>query len=69
MSPRCSIARGGRCKRPMGTRCTSDQKLRWCAATLWAMEWQLGRVKHRSHLALLEQSFQNRLCFTNSTAA
>ena len=53
----------------MGTRCTSDQKLRWCAATLWAMEWQLGRVKHRSHLALLEQSFQNRLCFTNSTAA
>lgn len=48
---------------------TSDQKLRWCAAALWAMERQFRRVKHYRQLPLLKQALQNRLVFTHTTAA
>ena len=48
---------------------TSDQKLRWCASALWAMERQFRRVKHHRHLALLKQALVNKLSLTNSTAA
>lgn len=48
---------------------TSDQKLRWCASALWAMERQFRRVKHHRHLRLLKQALQTRLSNTNSAAA
>lgn len=48
---------------------TSDQKLRWCASALWAMERQFRRVKHHTHLPLLKQALQNRLSLTKSAAA
>lgn len=48
---------------------TSDQKLRWCASALWAMERQFRRVKHHRHLRLLKQALQIRLSTTNSAAA
>ena len=48
---------------------TSDQKLRWCASALWAMERQFRRVKHYRHLPLLQQALQPRLSPTNSAAA
>jgi transposase-like protein len=48
---------------------TSDQKLRWCASALWAMERQFRRVKHFRHLPLLQQALQNKLSLTTSAAA
>ena len=48
---------------------TSDQKLRWCASALWAMERQFRRIKHHRHLPLLKQALRNRLSLTNSAAA
>jgi len=48
---------------------TSDQKLRWCASALWAMERQFRRVKHHRQLRLLKQALQTRLSTTNSAAA
>jgi putative transposase len=48
---------------------TSDQRLRWCASALWAMERQFRRIKHHRHLPLLQQALQNKLSLTNSTAA
>ncbi|MGI8498548.1 MAG: hypothetical protein ACR2OG_13285 [Gemmatimonadaceae bacterium] len=48
---------------------TSDQKLRWCASALWALERQFRRIKHHAHLPLLKQALQNRLSTTNSAAA
>jgi putative transposase len=48
---------------------TSDQKLRWCAAALWAMERQFRRVKHHRHLPLLKHALQHRLSLTNPAAA
>ncbi|MGH7633323.1 MAG: IS256 family transposase [Gemmatimonadaceae bacterium] len=47
---------------------TSDQKMRWCAAALGAMERQFRRVKHYRHLPLLKQALQNKLVLTNSAA-
>jgi len=35
---------------------TSDQKLRWCASALWAMERQFRRVKGYRHLRLLRDA-------------
>ena len=46
---------------------TSDQKLRWCAAALLAVEKQFRRVKGYVHLPLLERALQTRI--TPSTAA
>ena len=48
---------------------TSDQKLRWCASALWAMERQFRRVKHYRHLPLLKQALQTTLSRTNTAAA
>jgi putative transposase len=48
---------------------TSDQKLRWCASALWAMERQFRRVKACRHLPLLKQALQNKLMTTKSAAA
>ena len=48
---------------------TSDQKLRWCAAALWAAERQFRCVKGYRHLALLKQALQRRLTSTKSAAA
>lgn len=48
---------------------TSDQKLRWCASALWAMEGQFRRVKNHRHLRLLKQALQPRLTSSNSAAA
>ncbi|MGH7717610.1 MAG: IS256 family transposase [Gemmatimonadaceae bacterium] len=48
---------------------TSDQRLRWCASALWAIERQFRRVKHHRDLPLLTQALLNRLSPTNSAAA
>ena len=48
---------------------TSDQKLRWCASALCAMERQFRRVKNHRHLHLLKQALQNTLSLTNFAAA
>src|SRR5206468_1183437 len=39
---------------------TSDQKLRWCAAALWAMERRFRRVKGCTHLPLLKQALRTQ---------
>lgn len=48
---------------------TSDQKLRWCASALWAIERQFRRVKNWRHLPLLKQALQTKLTTTKSAAA
>jgi transposase-like protein len=48
---------------------TSDQKLRWCAAALWATERQFRRVKQYRHLPLLNAALQRTLPDTTSAAA
>jgi transposase-like protein len=48
---------------------TSDQKLRWCASALWAMERQFRRVKHCRYLPLLKKALQARVVDTKSAAA
>jgi transposase-like protein len=48
---------------------TSDQKLRWCASALWAMERQFRRIKHHKHLPLLKRALSSKLSLTKSAAA
>lgn len=48
---------------------TSDQKLRWCAAALWAMERQFRRVKAYRHLPLLKQALTTKLVSSPAAAA
>jgi putative transposase len=48
---------------------TSDQKLRWCAAALWATERQFRRVKQYRALPLLKRALQGTLTTTKSAAA
>ena len=48
---------------------TSDQKLRWCAAALWATERQFRRVKNHRHLRLLKQALVGNVGRTKSAAA
>jgi len=48
---------------------TSDQKLRWCASALCAMERQFRRVKQYRQLPLLKQALQTKLSLTTSAAA
>ena len=48
---------------------TSDQKLRWCAAALWATERQFRCVKGYRHLPLLKQALHRTLTSTTSAAA
>ena len=48
---------------------TSDQKLRWCAAALWATERQFRRVKQFRQLPLLNAALQRTLTTTTTAAA
>jgi len=48
---------------------TSDQKLRWCASALWAIERQFRRVKQHKHLPLLKQALHTTLSRTKTAAA
>ena len=48
---------------------TSDQKLRWCASALWAMERQFRRVKQYWQLFLLKRALQARLSLTTTATA
>ena len=48
---------------------TSDQKLRWCAATLLQIEQQFRRVKGCKKLGLLQQALKRTLHLVSSTAA
>lgn len=48
---------------------TSDQKLRWCAAALWAMERQFRRIKGYRHLPLLQQALTTKLVSSPAAAA
>jgi len=50
---------------------TSDQKLRWCAAALLAVEKQFRRVKGYTHLPLLERALAAKMqtTITPSTTA
>ena len=48
---------------------TSDQKLRWCASSLWAMERQFRRVKQYRQLPLLKRALQARTSLTKTAAA
>ena len=47
----------------------SDQKLRWVASALWALERQFRRVKQFRHLPLLKRTLRGRLTTTKSAAA
>ena len=48
---------------------TSDQKLRWCAAALWATERQFRRIKNHRYLPLLKQALHRTLPSATSAAA
>lgn len=48
---------------------TSDQKLRWCAAALLAIEPRLRRVKNYQHLPLLERALAGTLPLASHVAA
>ena len=48
---------------------TSDQKLRWCAAALLAVEQQFRRVKGYLHLPLLERALQATITPSTPAAA
>lgn len=48
---------------------TSDQKLRWCAAALLAVEPKLRRVKNYHHLPLLERALAGTLTPPSIVAA
>ena len=48
---------------------TSDQKLRWCASALWALERQFRRVKQYRALPLLTHVLRRTLSTTTKSAA
>lgn len=48
---------------------TSDQKLRWCASALLALENQFRRVKGYVHLPLLERALEAKITSSASAAA
>lgn len=48
---------------------TSDQKLRWCASALLAVEAQFRRVKGYTKLPLLVQALKTRITHTTEVAA
>ena len=48
---------------------TSDQKLRWCAAALLAVEPQFRRVKGWAHLPLLERALRAKIPIAVNAAA
>ena len=47
---------------------TSDQKLRWCASALVAIERQFRRIKHHRHLPLLKRALQEKLSLSSAAA-
>jgi transposase-like protein len=47
---------------------TSDQRLRWCASALWAIERQFRRVKNFKHLPLLKRALESKLPSTSAAA-
>ena len=47
---------------------TSDQKQRWCAATLWEIEKQFRKVKGHHHLGLLQAALGGKLSSPLATA-
>jgi transposase-like protein len=47
---------------------TSDQKLRWCAAALTAMQKQFRRVKNHRKLPLLLRALTTKLTSTSAAA-
>jgi transposase-like protein len=48
---------------------TSDQKLRWCAAALLAIEPRLRRIKNYQQLPLLEQALAGKITPASHVAA
>ena len=48
---------------------TSDQKLRWCAAALLAVEPRLRRVKGKEYLPLLERALATNITTSHTAAA
>lgn len=48
---------------------TSDQKLRWCASALMAVEQQFRRVKGCDHLPLLERALKAKITQQHDAAA
>ena len=48
---------------------TSDQKLRWCAATLLQIEHQFRRVKGCKHLGLLQRALAPKITISSPAAA
>jgi putative transposase len=62
-------AKTRRVTRRVTRRRTSDQKLRWSASALWAIERQFRRVKTHRHLPLLKQALQPKLSHTKFAAA
>ena len=48
---------------------TSDQKRRWCAAALLAVEQQFRRVKDYAHLPLPERALQTKITPSTTAAA
>jgi Cys-tRNA synthase (O-phospho-L-seryl-tRNA:Cys-tRNA synthase) len=47
---------------------TSDQKQRWCAATLLEIEKQFRKVKGHQHLGLLQAALRSKLSSTLAAA-
>lgn len=48
---------------------TSDQKLRWCAAALLAVEKQFRRVRGYDHMPLLEKALATKISLSAQRAA
>ena len=48
---------------------TSDQKFRWCAAALLAVEPRFRRVKGFAHLPLLERALAPKIMLSTNAAA
>ena len=48
---------------------TSDQKQRWCAAALLAVEVQFRRIKGHQHLPLLQRALRSTVQHVDRQAA
>ena len=67
-TPRTRPRREARTRRVTRWR-KSDQKLRWCASPLWALERQFRRVKQYRALPLLKLALQRTLSSMTVAAA
>jgi hypothetical protein len=52
-----------------GSRQTSDQTLRWCAAALLDIEPHLRRIRHYQLSSLLEQALDGKITRASHVAA